>query len=275
MTSVKRMKSLQEKYVHVRLSEHDLRRLALIIKDLGKNYSNIKQNDKDWTERFEIKVKSADEEDEYTVEEPDFIISYKMPRKIRSVEISYRFDTFGSLDSLVNCSVDFNNERFSFSRGVIVHVKGIDTNAAVTVFHNLKRELEDHQLFGASYFRALHELSVGVLFVSLIVFGLVCAISSFFVFDLPLDWAAEHIGGFKNSDLHQFLTGVGGAVIVLAFMGGGYWIVDMLTKVFPPIQFSGSIEDTGARSRSRIFLTLGTILIPILLEIISRVLGGP
>lgn len=238
-------KSLARVFARIGIDENDLARLASL---LAENPVLSREN-------LTITVRSADGEDVFSTNDPEFFFDQSFPRVLSEVAISSQ-----RYDAPVSCKIELASGERGQAR---LTVDGNDATAVSGLFHELSRELEARQLTGGWWVKQLDSFP----FYLLIALALSSAVYS--VFDLALDFGSSLAPAFADSTAHRVIAGIGWICVSGVFALSGFSGVRFFKRVFPVVQFRGRIEDEGQRLRGRLFWVISAILVPILVNVLS------
>lgn len=252
MVDFTRYKTLKQDFVRVSIDETDLARFARTIRDAVKDYE-----DEGAEGEMDIEVATADQEEVFRTDCPDFFESENMPATIRSVSVSYH-----QYEPSIACSI-------SFSAGpegsASLSAKG--TDARVTgLFYDLVKRVRAKQVFGQRLTQVLDKSWFALLL------GMLVAFAVYSAFDVLLSLLVAYSPEFKGSSTYSIIVSIGWGAVLLGLLMGGDPLVRLLKQCFPPVEFTGRLSDPQMIRRSRIVRTATTILIPIVLNVFSGML---
>lgn len=231
--------SRTESFWGVGFSENNLSRLAGVLREIG-----LRTNGPP----LEVKVEPITASEEVRTSDPAFFTSPHMPTDVKRVE----FLLLGPL----YVHVELRSSR------VDVRVSGEDRTEVAAVFLLLSEEMRARRI---PYWRILSGLTwSGHWTLSALAFISFFAVSTLTVYSVVnvVFSSVAALRGVRSEALAitfgaQFVTGP----MLLTFL---------FNKAFPAAQFTGRLSDSGTRLRSRLSYVLGLIVIPIIVNLITR-----
>lgn len=244
MTDFTRQKTLNQKFIRVRLDESDFTRLARTIHEATREYPG----------EIEILVNSADGAETFETSDPQFFESTDMPRELKSVSIRYR-----KYNAPLACHLE---AYLGDNSGVTLSVDGQDVHRVSGLFDDIKRQLEARRVFG----RRLLKTTNTVWFALLL--SLATALGIYSVFDLGLNIAYLSWPQFKVSAVRNVIVFGAWVLVGLGFITGSYPLLRLIHQSFPGVEFAGRLSDGNRRRRSIIYWVFSAILVPILVRVL-------
>ena len=245
---IKRSKSLNNQFTGIQITENNLHHLATTIQQLAEKFAGA----------ISIEVTSADGEDTIRTNNPAMFTSAEMPLHIRLVSIAYR-----EYKSPISCSVELG-DRLAHGARLVVH--GEDPTLVSGTFHEISKQLSVRTAPHARFIKLIHSNS----FWLHMIISLMLAAAVYATFDLPLRLVSSSIPGFNHSTLHQILIAIGSVATFAAFLMGGFYITEFTQATFPKVEFHGKLSDRNTGKRRILSWILVSIILPIVLNIISR-----
>lgn len=237
-------KSLRHKFWCLNLSEEDLHRIAVSMRDKCTNGS------------FSVEVRSADGEDLFRSDDPAFFISSSMPKTVARVQMLVRSDP-------VTCDLDL---RAGSDHVAELTTSGSDVTTVSGLFRELVRELEGKQAPGSWVARHIDSFFV------YLALSLLASLAVYSLFDLPLTLANQYVPGFIDSTVYTVIGWVGWSCVLLTTMGGGFVVQDRLKTLYPAVQFCGRLSDPYSEKRRSMSVLFVVILLPIILNVFASFL---
>lgn len=249
MVEFRKTKRLSRSFGRIRIDESALARLSTRIRDLTSGHGGS----------LNIEIVSADNQDTIRTSDPEFFLTDNMPRKIRSVSISYL-----NYQGALSCELELRADPIEPAK---LRMDGTDPAAVSGAYHELERELSERQVTGGALLAKLDT------FAAFLFLGILAAACIYSAFDIALYIADLWIQGFKASTVRRGIVVVGGIFTFIAFFGG-FRLVELLKETFPLVEFAGRLSDPSTNRRSRLVWVAVSILLPILLNVLSGMLTG-
>jgi len=249
--SIEQTKSLSKEFLGLSLNESDLARLASIIEEAIAGFGG----------NVAIEVQSADGEDTFRSNNPQFFFDEKMPRKISSMRIGCTGERVP-----LSCRLTISS---GYRGGVDLSVDGEDVALVSGLFREIERELESESSLNPKVTRWIHESSIlGMLL------GFLLALAIFSLFDFSINIMDAVVADFKESTLRSNIAWVGWGFVFVGLFVGGRYFEGLFKRVFPLVRFHGHISNEGKDVRGIMVWVLTAIVLPVVLNVGTSMVGG-
>ncbi|MCP5231035.1 MAG: hypothetical protein H6948_02905 [Zoogloeaceae bacterium] len=245
MIEYAKQKSLYHEFRRIRVDEEHLFRIARQIEEIATSF--------ELEPTFHIEAYNG--EDSIKTKDPGFFVSEHMPESVHSITMG--IDKYRSPVS-INLVIGR-----SYSPEVFLEVTGSDTDKAIGVFSEIKREIEQREIPGDFFIKFADG------FIGYMTLAFIAAAVVYSLFDFPLEMAYHYNPGFKESELAETIRNIGKFTVMGVFALGGGLINKLVTKALPKIEFAGRLESSG-KQQKKILGTIFTLLVlPIALNLAS------
>ena len=242
MVKYTKVKKLKHEFKRVRLTQDDLKRIGLYFKN----------REEDIQSQLKIEIVSLDGEETITCSDPEIFFSDSLPQEIKSIYFSLR--NYPDTD----IELDLREPSEKYAR---LSVQSINEVQASGIFREFQREVEFREVRGKG-FKVFAESFIGHS-----LFSILCAMSVYSAFDIPLDLIYSWRPDLK--DVLLPVVFIGGICMVIAFFGGGFFVNSILTKIIPPIEFAGKLAGASSKTSKRLKWCFLILFLPIILSVIS------
>ena len=242
MVDFTRRKSLESEFAGIRITENDLASIARAVQKVSSDYDGAPN----------IRIITADREEAYKTESPEFFESGQMPTQIDSVSINYTH-----YQNPIECSISFSAGPDGFAK---LSVEGTDPKVA-DLFHDLNREIGSKAVFSTKLVKFLDSIWAHIILNPLV------ALAVYSLFDATLDFASARYPAFEGSTGHYAIGLAGWIAVFAALVLGGFPIVRNFKRCFPKLEFSGRLSDRYTRKRTVLVWIFSGIVLPILLRL--------
>ena len=214
MVEYTKVKRLEREFKRVRLSQDDLKRIGSFFKDW----------EEDIQSQLKIGIVSLDGEETITCSDPEIFSDNSLPKEIRSINFSLR----DYPDTNIELHLPEPSEKYAR-----LMVQSNNEVQASGIFRELGREMESREIWG----KRLKIFADS--FVGHALFTILCVLSVYSVFDIPLDLIY-----LWRPDLKDVLLPIvyfGWICISITFFWGGLFVNNILSKIMPPIEYTGEL----------------------------------
>ena len=245
MVEYTKVKRLEHEFERVRLSQDDLKRIGLFLKN----------REEDIQSQLEIEIVSLDGEETITCSDPEIFSSDSLPKEIKSINFSLR--NYPDTD----IEMDFPEPGDVYQKYARLRVQSNNEMQASGIFREVGRAVEAHEIWGKG-FRIFADSIIGYA-----LFSVLCTMSVYSVFDVPLDLIYLWRPDLKDVLLPVVL--IGWICMGIAFFGGGFFVNYILGKIIPPIEYTGELAGASSKTAKRLKWWFFILFLPIILSVIS------
>ena len=245
MVEYTKVKRLDHEFKRLRLSQIDLKRIGLFFKN----------REEDIQSQLEIEIVSLDGEETLTCNDPEIFTSDSIPKEIKSINFSLRNHT----DTIIE--VDFPEPNGIYQKYARLRVQSNNEMQASGIFRELAREVEAHEIWGKEFKNFADS------FIGYVLFSILCTMSVFSVFDIPLDLIHLWRPDLKN--VLMPIVYIGWICIFITAFAGGYFVNMLLSKLMLPIEYTGKLAGASAKAAKRLKWCFLILFLPIVLSVIS------
>ncbi|MCQ3932444.1 MAG: hypothetical protein DPW16_18500 [Chloroflexi bacterium] len=249
MAETVQIKSLNKRYIQVKIDETVLSRLIHILEDTAKGNP----------QELEIVIESADGQDTIRTTDWKYFSTPVMPQCLKSIVISS-----GGYRSPVQSRIELISKPYPLGRAEI-SVKGTDKHAVTGIFHELDRIMTDAETSAKLIVKYADNILIWI------IWSFLGAFTVFSIFDFFLDTVAAAYHKFDGSDIYIGIAIFGWICVFIAFLFSPSPIVNFLRSSFPVTEFAGQFSDASEKKRGRLMWFTGIILLPILVNFLSGI----
>ena len=128
-------------------------------------------------------------------------------------------------------------------------------------FENLEEKWSSHEVWGKG-FKVFADSFMGYS-----LFSILCTMSVYSVFDIPLD--IIYLWRPNLKDVLLPVVYFGSFCMLIAFFGGGFFVNSILSKIILPIEYTGELAGASTKAAKRLKWCFIILLLPIILGVIS------